>query len=63
MRSFAPCAKPDARPRASTSSAGSAALALAFCVLLANCGSARPVSYYTLQATPPAAAQSATVYP
>ncbi len=63
MRFFAPCSKPDARPRASASSVSSAALALAFCVLLANCGSARPVSYYRLEAMPAAAPQSSTVYP
>jgi ABC-type uncharacterized transport system auxiliary subunit len=63
MRFLAPSAKPDARPRASASSVSSAALALAFCVLLANCGSARPVSYYRLEPMPASTPQSSTVYP
>jgi ABC-type uncharacterized transport system auxiliary subunit len=63
MRFSSPCSNSDARPRASASSVSAATLALAFCVLLANCGSARPVSYYRLEATPVSAPQSSTVYP
>jgi ABC-type uncharacterized transport system auxiliary subunit len=53
----------DPRSRVTASSAGLAALALALCVLLANCGSARPVKYYTLEAMPAPAAQSPSAYP
>lgn len=51
------------RSRGPASHAGLAALALALCVLLSNCGSARPVKYFTIQGTPPAIQQSATTYP
>lgn len=54
----------ESRLRASASSAGLTALVIALCVLLTNCGSARPVKYFTIQAPPPAAAaQSPTQYP
>jgi cholesterol transport system auxiliary component len=51
-------------PRASTSSAALTALVIVLCVLLTNCGSARPVKYFTVQGTPPpAAAQPPNPYP
>ena len=54
----------DSRSRASASSAGLTALVIALCVLLTNCGSARPVKYFSIQGTPPPVAQSATpAYP
>ncbi len=49
--------------RGTAAHAGLAALALALCVLLSNCGSARPVKYFTIQGTPPAIQQSTTTYP
>ena len=52
-----------ARSRGSASHAALAALALVLCVLLSNCGSARPVKYFTIQGTPPAIQQSTTAYP
>jgi cholesterol transport system auxiliary component len=73
MRFFATTHKPEirssesrrnnARSRGSASQAALAALALALCVLLSNCGSARPVKYFTIQGTPPAAQQSTSTYP
>jgi cholesterol transport system auxiliary component len=54
----------ESRPRASASSAGLTALVIALCVLLTNCGSARPVKYFTIQGTPPpTAAQPPSQYP
>jgi ABC-type uncharacterized transport system auxiliary subunit len=63
MKLLAPCSNPDERPRASAISVSLAAMALGLCVLLANCGSARPVSYYTLELMPPVAPQSSSAYP
>ena len=48
----------ESRLRASASSAGLTALVIVLCVLLTNCGSARPVKYFTIQGTPPPAAPS-----
>jgi cholesterol transport system auxiliary component len=54
----------ESRLRASASSAGLTALMIALCVLLTNCGSARPVKYFSIQGTPPAASQPASpAYP
>ena len=54
----------ESRPRGSASSAALTALAIALCVLLTNCGSPRPVKYFSIQGPPPpAAAQSPTQYP
>jgi len=54
----------ESRLRASASSAGLTALVIALCVLLTNCGSARPVKYFSIQGTPPAASQPASpAYP
>lgn len=51
------------RRLSSAASAGVALATLALCVLLANCGSARPVKYYTLEGLPPAPSQSPATYP
>lgn len=63
MKLLAPCSNPDERPGASAISVSLAAMAVALCVLLANCGSARPVSYYTLELMPPVAPQSSPANP
>jgi cholesterol transport system auxiliary component len=55
---------PESRSRGTASSAGLTALVIALCVLLTNCGSARPVKYFSIQGTPPAASQTAApTYP
>lgn len=63
MRFFASSRRFRPRALARTSSLSLAALTLALCVLLANCGSARPVKYYTLAGPPSPAASAANVFP